>query len=335
MNGNLQGSKCPLCGGEWAYDHNVRAMACPYCDNVQRIPGNGASNAAVPAGTALNQYREIQGISLSSANMEESVAARWGDSVQHLSCRSCGAELMFDGSDISRECPFCNSANIQPLQGVRIVAPAGIIPFRVNRDGVSSALRLPLSNNVLVPRDFKQQCTADQLNAIYFPAWVFSAQAQVSFVATYKTENEAKTTRGTFRKEYANLAVKATNRAGLGSINISESYRIPDHVPYQPELLSGYVAERYSVDVRAAWEEAKEGLRPAIERDILYQMAVNFGAHSATFAKLDVRTSNETVKMILLPLWMKNVPYKGKTYLTSVNGQNGMYRGDYPALFGR
>jgi hypothetical protein len=52
------------------------------------------------------------------------------------------------------------------------------------------------------------------------------------------------------------------------------------------------------------------------------------------YRDLEVKTtySNQTFKLILIPIWLGTITYKGKNYYFSLNGQTGKIHGDKPKI---
>ena len=105
-----------------------------------------------------------------------------------------------------------------------------------------------------------------------------------------------------------------------------QPYNLKELSPYKPEFLSGFKAERYSVDLKTGWETAKERLSPQIEDGIRSQIV----ADEVKDIRFKTSYYNKKYKHILLPLWFSSFKYKGKTYGYMINGQTGRVDGKSP-----
>jgi hypothetical protein len=99
-----------------------------------------------------------------------------------------------------------------------------------------------------------------------------------------------------------------------------------DLVPYNPGYLSGWVVERYQIDLVAAAQEAREEMEEEMERLCAAQVPGD------THRNLQVQSdySGQTFKHILTPIWLLTYNYGTRHFQVVINGYTGVIAGKYP-----
>ena len=97
-------------------------------------------------------------------------------------------------------------------------------------------------------------------------------------------------------------------------------------MPYAHEYLSGFLAERYKIDVRGGWSRANERMEEVIREDVKRDIG---GDHQRIQA-LRTDHRNVTFKHVLLPLWICSYRYKERVYRFLVNARTGEVQGQRP-----
>jgi hypothetical protein len=105
-----------------------------------------------------------------------------------------------------------------------------------------------------------------------------------------------------------------------------EPFPTQDLAVYEPDYLSGFLAEEYAIDLPAALAIAEERMRSEI-RD-----ACGREVPGDTYRNLQVASQFTGVayKSALFPLWIAAYQYGGKPYRFLVNGVTGKTSGDAP-----
>ncbi len=105
-----------------------------------------------------------------------------------------------------------------------------------------------------------------------------------------------------------------------------EPFPTKELTPYKPGFLSGWVVERYQIDLVTAAKEAREEMDEEMERLCSSQVPGD------TQRNLQVETdySGQTFKHILAPIWLLTYNYGARTFQVVVNGYTGTIAGKYP-----
>ena len=105
-----------------------------------------------------------------------------------------------------------------------------------------------------------------------------------------------------------------------------EPWDLGNLVGYADHYLSGFLAERYQVDVRKGWVRAQERMEVVIRRDV----ERDIGGDHQRIHKLDTDHRDITFKHILLPMWICSYRYREKIYRFLVNARTGEVQGQRP-----
>jgi len=97
-------------------------------------------------------------------------------------------------------------------------------------------------------------------------------------------------------------------------------------VSYADEYLSGFIAERYQVDLKQGWTRAAERMDEVIRGDVKR----NIGGDHQRITTLQTQHSDITYKHILLPMWICSYRYRQKVYRFLVNARTGEVQGQRP-----
>jgi len=105
-----------------------------------------------------------------------------------------------------------------------------------------------------------------------------------------------------------------------------EPWDVGNLVSYADEYLSGFIAERYQVDLRQGWTRAGERMEEVIRGDVRRHI----GGDHQRIHSLTTTHSRVTYKHVLLPMWICSYRYKEKVYRFLVNARTGEVQGQRP-----
>jgi hypothetical protein len=105
-----------------------------------------------------------------------------------------------------------------------------------------------------------------------------------------------------------------------------EPFPTKELVPYDPGFLSGWVVERYQIDLVAAAQAARADMDAETQRRCAAQVPGD------THRNLQVAAdySGQTFKHILVPIWLLTYDYGRRTFQVLVNAYTGRMAGRYP-----
>lgn len=327
--------KCPSCGGVMVFDPQDQSLKCDYCKNVVTLTDDRQD----PTAYGFDNDNELE-------------PQVWGEKSHSVKCKNCGAQTVFDAYIVADKCPFCGNSNIQEEVITTGIMPESIIPFKVSAEIAIGQYKKWIKRKWLAPTKLKKGVSSENVNltGMYVPCWSFDANTssfytamagEYYYVTVYRTEmrngkseqvaHQERRTRwypvsGQYLEDFRDYIVDSSIHIDDNMMARIQPYNINELKPYKSEYLSGFKAERYSVDLKTGWETAKERLYGLIARGIEAQI------NADEVADLRFKTSygNKKYKHILLPLWFSSFKYKDKTYGYMINGQTGRVDGKSP-----
>lgn len=327
--------KCPSCGGVMVFDPQAQSLLCEYCK--QQIDMEDT-----------RQHPTAYGFDRDS-ELEQQV---WGEKSHAVKCKNCGAETVFDAYVVADRCPFCGNSNIQEEVITSGITPESVLPFKVTSQAAAALYKKWLGRKWFAPSKLRKGAKNQQvsLTGMYVPCWCFDADTssfytamagEYYYVTVYRTEtrngkteqvaHQERRTRwypvsGQYVEDFRNYVVDSSVHIEDNMYARIQPYNLEELTPFKPEYLSGFKAERYSVDLKTGWETAKERLSGFIARGIEQQI------HADEISNLRFKTaySNKKYAHILLPLWFSSFKYKDKHYGYMINGQTGRVDGNCP-----
>ena len=326
---------CDACGSDLRYEPGSDSLVCDHCGNTETITGSPWTRAAAVA--EIDFERGLKK-ALADEDMEET---------RVVSCRSCGATVEFDPNVHAAECPFCATPVVTDTGSSRHIKPKAVLPFQLTEDDARSAMNDWLGNLWFAPNGLQQYARKGRkMSGVYMPYWTFDADTRSTYSGQRGTEyRESRTvTRDGKRQTITVTKVRWRPASGrvarfFDDVLVTASTSLPDRFrpalgkwdlaelePYQPVFLAGFRAEAYSVDLEAAFVEARE----LMDRVILRDVKMDIGGDRQRVQAIDTTVSDVTFKHILLPVWIAAYRYRGRAYRFAVNGRTGMVSGERP-----
>jgi rubredoxin len=331
---------CPACGGEAQWNPAKKALVCPFC------------GATSPAQVELNAKGE-------QVIVEHDLAAAlrgipddqrgWQAKKVSVKCQSCQAISVFDPERVGQRCDFCGSTALVPYEEIKeAFRPESLLPMKISETQVRESIRRWYGDRWFAPNALKRGALTDTVKGLYIPYWTFDAQVHAEWTAesgyyyyeteTYRDGNGNTQTRQVqkVRWEFSSGAldhffddelVPASRGVQEEMLRKIEPFpTTTDLVPYNPGYLSGWVVERYQIDLVAAAQEARQEMDAELQRLCAAQVPGD------THRNLQVRAnySGQTFKHILTPIWLLTYNYGARNFQVVINGYTGVIAGKYP-----
>lgn len=327
---------CASCGGQMLFNAESQSLKCAYCGREESIEA------------ILDQPREY---SLNGADMEHSAAVEWDIAEQAISCANCGGQMIVDGLQSALLCPFCGSPKVLPQQHTTsTIRPESLMPFRTSKEQAVSSFQKWKKKRWFAPNNFKRQHINTTLNGIYIPFWTYDSDTSSAYSAEvgvyhYRYETRTRTvngkqetyqervrytvwhhTSGVYRQFYDDVLIPASGQYDDALLRKLGGFNLKGLHAYQPQYLSGFIAERYSVSLKDGWKRACQVIGGRIE----YSIRNKIGGDEIRGLRIATQYFDETYKHILLPVWNAVYTYKDKQYRYMVNGETGEVSGQAP-----
>ena len=324
---SFDGKTCPNCGATVTFDPASGEMACEYCGYHCKLPDPSTQN-------------EICEIDFDSAVNKESF--EWGAEKKTVECKSCGAVTIYDALETAAVCPFCGSTHVMPNATENSIAPGAVCPFSVTKDKAGDFFTKWLKKKLFTPGKAKKSAQPEAFQGVYLPYWTFDAHTTNSFTArvgyTRKVRKGDKTetvtdwhrVSGVYQEFFDDETVMASKRHVDSGVRQCEPFNFSKLVPYSPQVVAGFAAERYSVGLKDGWVEAQKQIQSKLRSDISQYAKGNWKADKVDSLSFSTLYSKITYKYLLVPVWISSFKFKDKVYQFVVNGQTGKVGGKAP-----
>jgi hypothetical protein len=318
-----------------AFDPHAGALACPFCGAVRTIAEQGSVvEHDLVAGLARAAERGL------------------GLAVRQVRCQECGAEIMFEPTVTATRCSFCGSPNVLPAETdtEQPIRPESLLPFRVDRAGAAAAYQKWLARLWFRPSDLRARAALGDIDGVYVPFWTFDCDVASRWTAeagyfyyvteTYTdVEDGREVTRerqvqqvrwepaaGSRADSYDDLLVCASCGVPPALAAKLHTFDTTALVPYSPDYLAGFRAERYAVELREGFARA----HARIDEEQIRRCAADVPGDTQRELAVASTLSNLTFKHVLLPLWIAAYRYRDQVHRFVVNGQTGEVQGTAP-----
>jgi DNA-directed RNA polymerase subunit RPC12/RpoP len=324
---SFDGKTCPNCGATVTFDPKTGEMACDYCGYHCKLPDPSTQG-------------EICEIDFESAVNKESF--EWGAEKKTVECKSCGAVTIYDALETAAVCPFCGSTHVMPNATENSIAPGAVCPFSVPKDKAGDYFTKWLKKKLFTPRKAKQSAQPEAFQGVYLPYWTFDAQttnnftARVGYNRTVKRGDKTETVTdwhsvsGVYQEFFDDETVMASKRHADSGVKQCEPFNFSKMVPYSPQVVAGFAAERYSIGLKDGWEEAQKKIQSKLRTDISQYAKGKWRADKVDSLRFSTLYSKITYKYLLMPVWISSFKFKEKVYQFVVNGQTGKVGGKAP-----
>lgn len=322
--------KCPSCGGTLLFAPGTDGLSCQLCGYTEKIP------------ELISEVR-AQELDLSAA---QSLGSHdWGMETQVCQCSQCGGLTINNKLQLSGLCPFCGSTSVVPVQtSSEILAPNGIIPFKVNETCATNYFKNWARDLFLAPEKLSQDAKLDKFKGLYVPYFTFDVDTVNEYFGkfTFKTDKkdsegnivyERRNKSGAFQYRVNDFPVVASNVMASDRILVSAmQYNTEEARVYTPDALAGFPAEHYSVGLAEAWNRAANDMNHYLKEIARIYEHAEFQVSTTIVTK---SFTNVTYKYLLVPVWVNSFVYDNRRFMIVVNGQTGVVRGQWPKSFGR
>jgi hypothetical protein len=272
----------------------------------------------------------------------------WQAKKTSVKCQSCQAISVFDPEKVSQRCNFCGSTALVPYEELKeAFRPESLLPMSVSETQVREAIRRWYATRWFAPNLLKRAALTDTVKGLYIPYWTFDAQVHAEWTAesgyyyyeqeTYRdSQGDIKTRQvqkirwqpsaGRLDHFFDDELVPASRGVQPARLRGIEPFPTKQLTVYQPGYLSGWVVERYQIDLGTAARAARE------EMDAELRSLCAAQVPGDTHRNLQVQAdySGQTFKHILVPIWLLTYDYGRRNFQVVINGSTGAIAGGYP-----
>jgi hypothetical protein len=320
---------CPACGAEAQWNPGKGALVCIYCGMESKAELQQRDGETVIVEHDL--VAAMRGLPDS--------ARGWQAEKTSVRCQSCQAISVFDPDKVGQRCDFCGSAALVPYEQVKdAFRPESLLPMAVSESQARELMRGWLKGRWFAPNGFAAKALADRFKGLYLPYWTFDAQADASWTAEagyhyYVEVNGKKEQRTRWERVSGSLShffddqlVCASKGVDAGLLRGIEPFPTEKLIPYDPGYLSGWLVERYQIDLGNAAQTSRQRMEAQLREMCARQVPGDTHRSLSVHAQY----SGLTFKHILAPLWLCTYNYQGKPFQLIVNGVTGAVNGRRP-----
>ena len=254
----------------------------------------------------------------------------WGVSRRLVTCKDCGAQMLFAPEQMSELCPFCGSAIVlTPEEANCGIAPNAMIPFSITKEEVTKKFYRWNKFAVWSPEKFRKGKVLGNLTPIYIPYWTFDADAVITYSGEFgytsgsgddeKTNWYQKT--GIIEKHLDDFRVCGSRKfEGDKLLNSVTTFSSKDLIAYTPDALAGMPAEMYTIGLDEAWKNAQN---EEMGKWITGACCADTNADCYSKLRYSVEFHNVAYRYVLVPVWLTGCKYNGKIYNVAASGHNG------------
>ncbi len=175
----------------------------------------------------------------------------------------------------------------------------------------------------------------DLPRGIYLPMWTFDIGGTIDYTSEivqyeengFNNDRERKVIRvdDKYPLLVNDIALPASRKLSAVFMKLIPGFDLSALKEYDPRYLASWLAEVYDVPMADASLDARSQAFNRIKKQLPYLLnGVNL-----------VRTSSagmlvESFKLVLLPVWMTELPFDGREHLVLINGQSGVVDSDLP-----
>ena len=330
---------CEKCGADLEFHIGQQDLKCPFCGYEKLIE--------LAPDTEIAE-QDFQAILEKVREWRQQTGDNSTDGQNEIRCGGCGANVVFVGSLTASECPYCAVS----LQRDKVhdspqrVPVHGILPFQVEKEKARMNLSEWVRSRWFAPNEFLQRGVDGRFNGVYLPFWTYDSMTFSrysglrgdNYTATVtdsnnQTQTEIRTSwtpvSGSHQRFFDDVLVLATKGMNRDLMDSLEPWALENIQPFTQELLAGFMARTYEVELDEGFPIAKKRFDAGIASDVCKLI----GGDHQQIDKIQTRYDAITFKHLLLPVWLLAYRYHGKSYQVLVNAVTGEVQGERPYSF--
>ena len=327
---------CTNCGAELKYLPGTTHLNCDYCGESCDIP---------QLDTQIKEL-DFNEFLANEAPTTETITESFVD------CSNCGASSTLEPHVTSALCPYCSTPLVvNSAHDETIIQPKSLLPFKFGKEQAKDELKGWISKLWFAPNNLKKAVlNFDHFKGIYIPYWTFDTDTLTDYVGqrgeyyyqteTYTTMEDGKPVTKTRRVRktrwypangrvqcyFDDILTAATTSLPKKYIYKLEPWDLENLIPFDKNYLSGFISEKYQIELAQGFEIAKTIAAPDIKKTINRDI----GGDLQRIINSQTDYKDITFKHILLPVFVSAYQFKGKNYQFLINGRTGEVQAERP-----
>ncbi len=329
---------CEQCGADLEFHIGQQDLKCPYCGFEKTIEvSDEADISEQDFHEMLDKVRE----------WHEQAGGAQEAGQSEVRCVGCGANVIFVGTLTSSECPYCGV----PIQRDKVhdspkrIPVHGVLPFHVEREKARLNLSDWVRSRWFAPNEFLKYGVEGRFNGVYLPFWTYDSMTfsrywgergdhyWVTVTVNNQTQQELRTrwtsVSGSHQRFFDDVLILAAKGMRPEMMQELEPWPLEEIQPFTQELLAGFLARTYEVELDEGFKVAQKRIDSTIASDVRGLI----GGDEQRVSDIKTRYDAITFKHLLLPVWLLAYRYHETTYQVLVNAVTGEVQGERPYSF--
>jgi hypothetical protein len=312
---------CPKCGGRMAFAPDGQSLVCDYCSRANALGFTSKpaveKDFVIAMATARGHGKPLN------------------EQVFH--CEGCGSEFLLPPEQISANCIYCGSPHVVNWENTGdLLAPDGVLPHQFDQEQAAKFLVGWIEKNKIKPEK-----KMERPHGLYLPLWTFDIGGEIDYTGeVYENDEDGNVitlidsgNQGRVKKRVSDkypvmvndLPIPASRKLSAVFVELISSFDLKSVKPYDPRFLADWPAEVYDIPMAEASLDARGQAYARYKKELRYKLGSMKLVRSSS-ASMAV----ESFKLVLLPVWMTELPFGGREHLILVNGANGVVASDLP-----
>ena len=307
---------CPKCGGRMSFAPDGQSLVCDYCTRHQAV---GFSRAPANEKDFVTAMATARG---HGKPLDQQV----------FHCEGCGSEFILPPKQISANCLYCGSPHVVDWADTKdLLAPDAILPHQFSKRQAVKILVNWVESNAIQPEK-----RVEMPRGLYLPLWTFDIGGEIDYTGEEYVDEESPFKSRTGQRQVRrvsdkypvmvdDLPIPASRKLSAVFLRLIPTFELTAAKPYDPAFLADWPAEVYDIPMAEASLDARGQAYAKYKQELPYKLSPMRIVHSSS-ASMAI----ESFKLILLPVWMTDLPFSGREHLILINGQNGVVASDLP-----
>jgi hypothetical protein len=217
-----------------------------------------------------------------------------------------------------------------------------LLPFLVEERIARQKLAEWVRSRWFAPNEFLRKGVEGKFSGSYLPYWTFDSLTANRYVGErgeyyYVTVGSGKNRRrerrtrwypasGDFQRFFDDVLTLASRGLSREMMRELEPWPLDRCVPFNQEMLAGFLARTYEIELDEGFQDAKRRIDEAIEADVRSRI----GGDTQRIHDIRTHYGAITFKHLLLPVWLLAYKYHETVYQTMINATTGEVQGDRP-----
>ncbi|MBC7817549.1 MAG: hypothetical protein IAG10_11710 [Planctomycetaceae bacterium] len=329
---------CEQCGADLEFSIGQQDLKCPYC---------GFAKLIELAADADIGEQDFHAILEKVREWREKSGGQDQTGQSEVRCGGCGGNVVFVGSLTSSECPYCGL----PIQLDKVhdspkrIPVHGVLSFHIEKEQARQNLTAWVRSRWFAPSEFALRGVEGRFNGVYLPFWTYDSMTfsrywgergdhyYVTVTENNQTKQERRTrwssVSGSHQRFFDDVLILGTNGMRRDMMDALEPWPLESLQPFSQELLAGFLARTYEVELDEGFPIARKIMDAGIAADVRGLI----GGDEQRISEIKSRYDAITFKHLLLPVWLLAYRYHDKSYQIFINAVTGEVQGERPYSF--